>query len=63
MLAALVLVPLAIWAATSLSDDGGTEPPHVHQEVTPEQEDTIECCRLEGTDPELAGPLEEGPAF
>jgi hypothetical protein len=43
--------------------DGGTEPPHVHQEVTPEQEDTIECCRLEGTDPELAGPLEKGPAF
>jgi hypothetical protein len=127
-LAALVLVPLAIWGATSLSDeestelrvetvaaeggepeivvslpgddlnepetvdgnrsvglecldatgavefrvehlfpftdtDGGTSPPHVHQQVSRRQLAAIERCRLDGTSVELEGELDASAAF
>jgi hypothetical protein len=36
--------------------DGGRFDPHVHVFVRPDRLDTIESCRLRGTDPPLEGP-------
>jgi hypothetical protein len=36
--------------------DGGRFDPHVHVFVRPDRLDTIESCRLKGTDPPLEGP-------
>jgi hypothetical protein len=35
--------------------DGGTQPPHVHQQISPGQLAAIERCRLDGPEPELEG--------
>jgi hypothetical protein len=40
--------------------DGGTVPPHVHQQVSPGQLEAVERCRLEGTTVELEGELRAG---
>lgn len=43
--------------------DDGTEPPHVHQQVSVEQASTIQSCRLADTDPPLEGELDAGESF
>ena len=42
--------------------DGGTQPPHLHQQVSPRQLAAIERCRLDGTTRELEGAVDAGGA-